>query len=63
MKNLLLVLLIVFRHRGGAAEEGRSIEGRDLLNASICVAKHMSILTKNRSHYERVGALRIVTEE
>ena len=43
-------------------KKGQSMEVRDLLNASICVAKHMSILTKNRSHYERVAVLPIVTE-
>jgi len=44
-------------------KKGQTMEVRDLLNASICVAKHMPILTKNRSHYERVSALRIATEE
>lgn len=39
----------------------QTMEVRDLLNASICVAKHMPMLTKNRSHYERVAALRVVT--
>jgi len=44
-------------------KKGQTMEVRDLLNASICVAKHMPILTKNKSHYERVAALRIETEE
>jgi len=44
-------------------KKGQTMEVRDLLNASICVARNMPMLTKNRSHYERVPALRIVSEE
>jgi len=44
-------------------KKGQTMEVRDLLNASICVAKHLPVLTKNKSHYERVPALRIATEE
>jgi tRNA(fMet)-specific endonuclease VapC len=39
---------------------GRSIEIRDLFNASICVSRNIPILTRNRDHYSRVADLRVL---
>jgi len=40
---------------------GLTIEVRDLLNSSICLANGLPLLTKNRSHYERVSGLQILS--
>ena len=41
--------------------KGAVVEIRDLLNASMCLAKKMPILTKNKSHYERIMDLVVLT--
>jgi tRNA(fMet)-specific endonuclease VapC len=42
-------------------EAGLTVEIRDLLNSSICLANGLPILTKNRSHYERVSGLQTLS--
>lgn len=41
--------------------KGMQIEIRDLLNASICLTRGMPILTKNKTHYERIKELTVLT--
>jgi len=41
--------------------KGAVVEIRDLLNASMCLAKKMPILTKNKAHYERITGLVVLT--
>jgi len=40
---------------------GALIEIRDLFNASICLSLGIPILTRNRSHYERVAGLELIS--
>jgi predicted nucleic acid-binding protein len=39
--------------------DGKSIEIRDLFNASICVARKVPMLTRKRDHYERIRDLKL----
>lgn len=41
--------------------KGESIEIRDLFNASICLSRQVPILTRNKSHYQRVEGLRLIS--
>ena len=41
--------------------EGLPIEIRDLFNASICLTRKIPILTKNKTHYERIKDLTVLT--
>ena len=41
--------------------EGIPIEIRDLFNASICLTRKIPILTKNKTHYERIKDLTVLT--
>ena len=41
-------------------QKGEGIEIRDLFIASICLAKKIPLLTRNRSHYERVSKLKLL---
>jgi len=40
---------------------GKSIEIRDLFNAGICISADIPVLTRNKSHYERVKGLKLIT--
>ena len=42
-------------------DKGIQIEVRDLFNASICLVRKMPILTKNKTHYERIKDLTVLT--
>ena len=39
---------------------GKTINFRDLINASICISRKVPILTRNKAHYQRVRALQIL---
>jgi len=41
--------------------EGIPVEIRDLFNASICLTRKIPILTKNKTHYERIKDLTVLT--
>jgi tRNA(fMet)-specific endonuclease VapC len=41
--------------------EGIPIEIRDLFIASICLINELSLLTRNKSHYERIRELTVLT--
>jgi len=41
--------------------KGNQIEIRDLFNASICLSRGIPILTRNKSHYERIDGLEVVS--
>lgn len=41
--------------------KGKSIEIRDLFNASMCLIKKMPLLTRNIAHYERIKELKVLT--
>jgi tRNA(fMet)-specific endonuclease VapC len=47
---------------GDLRKKGRSLEIRDLLNASICLAQDLPLLTKNKAHYDRIAGLKIFSE-
>jgi tRNA(fMet)-specific endonuclease VapC len=40
---------------------GKAIEIRDLFNAAICLSREIPILTRNRSHYERIAKLGLIS--
>ena len=45
----------------GLRAKGIQIDIRDLFNASICLARKIPILTKNKTRYERVRDLTVLT--
>lgn len=47
--------------RAGLKTKGAPIEIRDLFNASICLLKKTPILTRNKTHYERIKDLTVLT--
>jgi tRNA(fMet)-specific endonuclease VapC len=66
----LLVPLVVLPFGGDAAHraaeirrvleaEGRGLAMADYLIAGICVARNAILLTRNRSHFERVPGIRL----
>lgn len=42
-------------------KKGLAVEIRDLFNASICLSGKMPLLTRNKSHYERIEELTVIT--
>jgi len=43
--------------------KGSPVEIRDLLNASICLAAGLPLLTRNKAHYERISSLKLLSEQ
>ncbi|HMJ04446.1 MAG TPA: type II toxin-antitoxin system VapC family toxin [Conexibacter sp.] len=43
--------------------EGRGIDVRDALQAGVCLDARLPLVTRNRRHFERVPALRVVAPE
>lgn len=41
--------------------KGLAVEIRDLFNGSICLTRNVPILTNNRSHYDRLPGLTVIT--
>jgi len=41
--------------------KGATVEIRDLLNASICLSRKIPILTRNKTHFERIKELAVIT--
>lgn len=41
-------------------QKGKGIEIRNLFNASICLARGMPLLTRNKDHYQRVSGLKLL---
>ena len=41
--------------------QGIPVDIRDLFNASICLTRKIPILTKNKTHYERIKDLTVLT--
>lgn len=41
-------------------QHGKEIEIRDLFNASICLTQNFPLLTRNKTHYERVAGLELL---
>ncbi len=41
-------------------DEGRGLDVRDALQAGICLDADLSLITRNRSHFERVPGLRVI---
>lgn len=42
-------------------DKGLAVEIRDLFNGSICLTRNVPILTNNRSHYDRLPGLAVIT--
>jgi tRNA(fMet)-specific endonuclease VapC len=40
--------------------DGKEIEIRDLFIASICLARKVPLLTRNKDHYERIRSLKLL---
>lgn len=49
------------RARSGLEAEGRPIGMADYLIAGSCLARSALLLTRNRSHFERIAGLRLAT--